>query len=294
MHQIGELQLPETFSRKLEAAFATFGQLCVGIDPHPELLEQEGFDFSVAGLRTFSFSLLEELSDSVGIIKPQVSFFEQFGSSGFKVLEDLCVEASSRGLLVIADAKRGDIGTTMSAYANAWLGKAAPFVVDALTVSPYLGVGSLIPAISAASERGKGVFILCATSNPEAKPQQLALTNGSTIAANIAKEVFELNRATAQSKNRFGSSGLVIGATVNLNEYGLQDLKAGLTEQKTVVLAPGFGAQGARLSDATLIFGENSANVIYSISRSALRNGLTSVKQTLSQDKLELSYALIA
>jgi orotidine-5'-phosphate decarboxylase len=284
--------LPETFSRKLENAFAKSGQLCVGIDPHEQLLDESGFLLTVQGLNSFSMKLLDALSDTVGIVKPQVSFFERFGSAGFRVLESLLSEATSRGFLVIADAKRGDIGSTMTAYAQAWLAKDAPFMVDALTLSPYLGVRSLIPAVELATERGKGLFVLCATSNSEGKSLQSANEGGVSVASSVANQVSILNRASTQSKSTFGTIGLVIGATVNLDELGLANLNQ--PELKPAILAPGFGAQGARLADAKRIFGSNANSVIYTISRSALRDGLESVSAAVTADQLELAQALIA
>ena len=284
--------MPETFSRKLELAFGKYGQLCVGIDPHAELLEENGFDQSTQGLREFSFTLLEELSGRVGIIKPQISFFERFGSAGFSILEELCSEATSRGFLVIADAKRGDIGTTMSAYASAWLDKSAPFMVDALTVSPYLGVGSLAPAVSIAAERGKGLFVLCATSNSEGRTLQGARVGEATVAALVAKDVATLNSIAAQSRSIFGNVGLVIGATVDVKEFGIESVNRNLESGFAPILAPGFGAQGASLADARKLFGANAKNVIYTISRSALRDGLASASEVVSRDAKELAGAL--
>jgi orotidine-5'-phosphate decarboxylase len=237
--------------------------------------------------------LLDQLEGVVGIIKPQVAFFERFGSAGFAVLEEVCSEASKRGFLVIADAKRGDIGSTMSAYAEAWLGKASPFVVDALTVSPYLGTGALSSAIALASERGKGLFVLCATSNTDGRELQQSISDGTTVAASVAAELASLNKISAQGKTRFGTAGLVVGATVNLKEYGLEELNKS-EEYKSLILAPGFGAQGASLAAAKTIFGSNADNVIYTVSRSALRNGLDQVKQSITADKNELALALDA
>lgn len=264
----------------------------MGIDPHAELLEENGFEQSSQGLREFSFALLEELSGQVGIIKPQVSFFERFGSAGFAILEELCAEAISRGFLVIADAKRGDIGTTMAAYASAWLDKAAPFMVDALTVSPYLGVGSLAPTVSRAAERGKGLFVLCATSNSEGKGLQGAKIGEATVAANVAREVALLNKIATQSRSRFGNIGLVIGATVDVNEFGITSVNSNLESGLAPILAPGFGAQGASLADAKKLYGSNATNVIYTISRSALREGLAGVSDVVSRDAKELAEAL--
>jgi len=289
---IGERQLPENFSKKLEAAFSRSGQLCVGIDPHEELLDEAGLAQSAEGLHHFSMEMLDQLTGAVSIVKPQVSFFERFGSAGFKVLEDLCAEASDRGLLVIADAKRGDIGSTMTAYAKAWLGKAAPFLVDALTVSPYLGVGSIASAVALASERGKGLFVLCATSNPEGTSIQLATGGGVSVASRIASEVASMNQVSAQSKAKFGTVGLVIGATVSLEGYGLKDLNSDRDFLAAPILAPGFGYQGARLADAKGIYGSNADKVVYTISRSALRNGLHSVQSVLKEDQQELAQAL--
>ncbi len=284
--------MPDTFSRKLETAFSGFGQLCVGIDPHAELLDEHGFDQSPDGLFSFSMQMLEDLSGVVGIVKPQVSFYERFGSHGFAVLEKVLYEASRAGFLVIADAKRGDIGTTMAAYTSAWLDKDAPFICDALTVNPYLGVGALLPAVTASLERGKGLFVLSATSNPEAISLQSAKQNDLSVARSVADEVALLNRQTAQSKVSFGSVGLVLGATVDLASLGLANLNQRSEHHKTPILAPGFGAQGAKLSEARTIFGSDADSVVYSISRSALRNGLVNLSNTIESDKEELLQAL--
>lgn len=284
--------MPESFSKKLEAAFASKGQLCVGIDPHEELLSDNGFDVSAEGVLSFGLTMLDQLEGSVSMIKPQVSFFERFGSAGFVSLEKLLQEANQRGFLVIADAKRGDIGSTMDAYGRAWLAKAAPFICDALTVNPYLGVGALAPALAFASERGKGLFALSATSNPEGLRLQSSTGEGVTVARQVAEEVSVLNSATASSKGVFGNLGLVIGATADLPSLGLADLNTGRAELRTPILAPGFGYQGAQLSNASSIFKELSGDVIYTVSRSALRNGMHHVSTTVFEDQEVLRVAL--
>ena len=283
--------MPDTFSRSLEAAFSSKGQLCVGIDPHEEILLENGFEVSATGVYEFSMKMLDQLEDVVSIVKPQVSFYERFGSEGFATLEKVLYSAMERGLLVIADAKRGDIGSTMEAYAQAWLGKSAPFACDALTVNPYLGVGALATAASLASERGKGLFVLAATSNPEGASLQLSMQQES-VAAQVANEVAALNSTTATSNSKFGSLGLVIGATVSLSKYGLSSLNEGKTSLRTTILAPGFGFQGARLEDAKSIFGELSGDVLYSISRSVFRDGLHGVKIAAQHDQNTLHKAL--
>jgi len=284
--------LPDSFSKKLESAFLAKGQLCVGIDPHESLLIENRFDNSAQGLLHFSLKMLDQLQDQVSIIKPQVSFFERFGSEGFAALEAVLGEANQRGFLVIADAKRGDIGSTMEAYGQAWLAKSAPFVCDALTVNPYLGVGALSSAVTFASERGKGLFVLAATSNEEGKALQTSMHEGLTVAAQVAREVQTLNKNTATSNTRFGSVGLVVGATVNLKNLCLDTLNAEKSSLRTTILAPGFGFQGADLSKAKDIFGELSGDVIYTVSRSALRNGIEAVGSSAREDQEALKIAL--
>ncbi len=283
--------MPDTFSKRLETAFSSKGQLCVGIDPHEEILVENGFAVSAAGVVDFSMTILDQLEGVVSIVKPQVSFFERFGSVGFAALEKVLESANGRGFLVIADAKRGDIGSTMEAYAQAWLAKSAPFTCDALTVNPYLGVGALDQVASIASERGKGLFVLAATSNPEGANLQSA-GNEETVAAQVAREVAVMNNATASSKSRFGSVGVVIGATVSLQKLGLSSLNQGKADLRTAVLAPGFGFQGAKLEDAKSIFGDLSSDVLYSISRSVLRDGIHGVKTAAQQDQNTLHAAL--
>lgn len=284
--------MPETFSKRLETAFAAKGQLCVGIDPHESLLLENGFDVSAEGLHQFSLRMLDQLQYEVSIIKPQVSFFERFGSQGFRSLELILQEANQRGFLVIADAKRGDIGSTMEAYGQAWLAKSAPFICDALTVNPYLGVGSLSSAVAFASERGKGLFVLAATSNQEGITLQSSRNEEVTVAAQVAREVQTFNINSATSNTLFGSLGLVVGATVDLKQMGLDSLNADRTSLRTTILAPGFGFQGARLESAKNIFGDLSRDVIYTVSRSALRNGIEGLKGTARQDQEILNTAL--
>jgi orotidine-5'-phosphate decarboxylase len=236
--------------------------------------------------------MLDQLQYEVSIIKPQVSFFERFGSQGFRSLELVLQEANQRGFLVIADAKRGDIGSTMDAYGQAWLAKSAPFICDALTVNPYLGVGSLSSAVAFASERGKGLFVLAATSNQEGLALQSSRNEEVTVAAQVANEVQTLNINSATSNTLFGSLGLVVGATVDLKRMGLDSLNVDRTSLRTTILAPGFGFQGARLESAKSIFGNLSRDVIYTVSRSALRNGIEGLKITVRKDQEILTEAL--
>jgi len=285
--------LPASFGSSLNKAFAKHGQLCIGIDPHAALLGDWNLPDSVAGLREFSNAVLDAAVGRVGIIKPQVSFFERHGSGGFAVLEELLQKAQSLKLLVIMDIKRGDIGTTMDAYFDAWLGKTAPFVCDAITVSPYLGFDSLKPFCADALERGKGVFVLTATSNPEGAALQQAQQGDKTVAANIWDELSKLNKLTGIPGEQ-GSFGAVLGATLKLRKFGLEAVTGEQPSIGTPILAPGFGAQGARLEDIENLFGGSSKNVIASVSRSVLQTGAFAIDEAIESAVAALASGLEA
>ena len=284
--------MPASFGSRLAAAFAQHGQLCVGVDPHSALLTDWGLTDDVAGLETFARSVVAAAAGQVGIIKPQVSFFERFGSRGFAVLEKLGEEAREAGLLVIMDAKRGDIGSTMDAYFDAWLGKSAPFYSDALTVSPYLGFDSLKPFMAGAVERGKGLFVLSATSNPEGAALQTALTDEKTIAASIFDGLTNVNAITSGPGELMGSFGAVLGATLNLSRFGLGELLTIPQPITTPILAPGFGAQGATLGQIRGLFGVAADQVIASVSRSVLGAGPGGISAAIESAKAELAQGL--
>lgn len=233
-------------------------------------------------LLTFGKAVIDACQGEIGIIKPQVAFFERHGSKGFAVLEELSEYAASAKLLVIIDAKRGDIGTTMDGYFDAWLGKAAPFFADALTVSPYLGFDSLLPTLSEAHERGKGVFILAATSNKEAKELQSSTFKGNTVAGTIWNKLNAANRAI--DGERMGSFGAVIGATVNPESIGISFDSAATTP----ILAPGFGAQGAMLNQFSQLFESATSRTIATVSRSILSGGALLIDNNISKAKQEL------
>ncbi|TFE38647.1 orotidine-5'-phosphate decarboxylase [Streptomyces sp. ICN441] len=253
---------PEPFGTRLRQAMDARGPLCVGIDPHASLLAAWGLDDDVNGLERFTRTVVEALADRVAVLKPQSAFFERFGSRGIAVLEQAVAEARAAGALVLMDAKRGDIGSTMGAYAEAFLRKDSPLFSDAVTVSPYLGFGSLRPALDQAVLSGCGVFVLALTSNPEgAEVQRATASGGGSLAQLMLNHMADENAGA----DPMGPVGAVVGAT--LGDAGVDlDINGPL-------LAPGIGAQGATPADLPGVFGDAVRNVVPSVSRGVLRHG---------------------
>lgn len=275
--------MTESFGARLRAAMDRFGPLCVGIDPHAALLDQWGLAQDADGLRSFGLAVVDAAAGRAAVVKPQVAFFERFGSRGYAALEDIMAAARDAGLIVLADAKRGDIGSTMAGYAAAWLEAGSPLEADAVTISPYLGPESLRETLTTAVRADKGVFVLAATSNPEAAALQTARTvdvaggDEQTVAARVTRDVTWVNRSAA-FEGALGPVGVVIGATVDRAEVGIGDeILAG-----TPILSPGFGAQGATETDLTARFGPVAANVLASESRSILSMGAAGIAETIS------------
>ena len=257
-----------SFGARLERVFATTGQLCIGIDPHEGLLASWGLPDSAAGVRDFGLRVVEAAAGRAGIVKPQVAFFERHGSAGYSALEDVLAAARAAGLLVLADAKRGDVGSTVEAYGAAWLTPGSPLEADALTVVAYQGLGSIDGVIDRALRFDKGLFVLAATSNPEALETQTARrADGRSIAGAVVAEVAERN--TVAATRALGSIGVVVGATVTLADFGLSPASFG----GMPILAPGFGHQGARIAQLPELFGPAAQNVLVSASRSILSAG---------------------
>ena len=251
-----------SFGSRARAALDAYGPLCVGIDPHASLLEQWGVGDDVDGLERFAAACVDAFAGHVGFVKPQSAFFERFGSAGIRVLEDTIAGLRHTGTLVVLDVKRGDIGTTAAAYADAYLDEDSPLGADAVTVSPFLGFGSLEPFFGAAERNDAGVFVLALTSNPEAPAVQHAIgSNGQTIAGAILGDLRELNGEAVP----MGSFGAVVGATIGANAEDL-DINGPL-------LVPGFGAQGGTLDDVQRLFAGVLDRVIVSTSRAVLAAG---------------------
>ncbi|MBM0226553.1 MULTISPECIES: orotidine-5'-phosphate decarboxylase [Micromonospora] len=253
----------ESFGARLHRAVAERGPLCVGIDPHPGLLARWGLSDDVDGLDRFARTAVEALGDRIAVVKPQSAFFERFGARGVEILESTIRQLRDAGSLVLLDVKRGDIGSTVSAYASAYLDPSSPLCVDALTASPYLGVGSLAPMFELAAAHGGGVFVLALTSNPEGAAVQRAVTaDGRTVAQTVIDEISQLNRGAEP----LGSFGLVVGATIGDTGHDLSGVNGPL-------LAPGLGAQGGTAADLRTVFGASLPSVLPSYSREVLSAG---------------------
>jgi orotidine-5'-phosphate decarboxylase len=262
--------LEGSFGQRFVAAVADRGPFCVGIDPHAALLHEWGLDDDAAGLERFALSVVEAVAPLCAVVKPQSAFYERLGSRGVAVLERVVAESRAAGALVLMDVKRGDIGSTSAAYADAYLDPASPLGSDAMTVSPFLGLGSLDPFVDAARRHDAGLFVLALTSNKEGPEVQHAAVadpaTGEPTGERVADRVLSHLRGLNAGASPLGSFGAVVGATVAAT--GQTDL-----DVNGPLLAPGYGAQGGTAADIRRIFGPVAARVTPSSSREVLRAG---------------------
>lgn len=256
--------MTQHFGRRLAAAMEQHGPLCVGLDPHAHLLRQWGLPDSPEGLRSFSRTVLDAVTGECAAVKPQSAFYERHGSAGTAVLEEVLDTCRTRGVLTVLDVKRGDIGSTMGAYAEAHLLDGAPLAADSITVSPYLGYGSLRPALDLARSTGRGVWVLGLTSNPEGADVQLV--GEPSVAARVVGAVADDNAGLEP----FGDVGLVVGATLPRPPA---ELGIDLAGSGAPVLAPGVGAQGAGADDVARTFAGLGERVLVPVSRGVLAAG---------------------
>lgn len=258
------------FGTRLASELAAKRHLCVGIDPHAPLLADWGLPDDAAGAERMGRDVIAAAAGVAACVKPQIAFFERFGSAGFVALERIFADAREAGVLVVADVKRGDIGTSFAAYADAWLRPGSPLEADAMTVTAYQGFGSLAGAFGYVQDHGKGLFVLAATSNPEARDvQQAVRADGRTIAQAMVQDALAAGNPADDHVN---SVGVVLGATLQLADFGI-DVSAPPARPALPVLAPGFGAQGARIEDAGAIFGGLGWALLANESRSVLSGG---------------------
>lgn len=249
-----------SYAARLAAATADRGRLCVGIDPMPAVLDAWGLPHDVSGLERCARGIVEALGERIAVFKPQSAFFEAFGSRGVAVLESVLADIRAAGALSLLDVKRGDIGSSMAGYAAAFLGDDAPLRADAITVSPYLGVGALTPAIEAAVAGGQGLYVLARTSNPEGAPVQLATSGHSTVAQHVVDTCAEINDASDYAL------GLVVGGTH-------ASLGCDLGAFNGSILVPGIGAQGGTVEGLADVFGPALRLVLPTASREVIGAG---------------------
>ena len=255
-----------TFGDRLTRAIASRGRFCAGIDPIPALFDVWGLTDTVNGLEKFAMTAVEAMAGSVAAVKPQSAFFERHGSRGIAVLERVVEASRELGALVVLDVKRGDIGSTAQGYADAYLDRNSPLFVDAITVSPYLGVGSLDPILDTALANDAGVFVLALTSNPEGAQVQHALTEDGRSVGGLVLDAVATRNAGVDG---LGSIGAVVGATIELPS----DLGSESLDVNGPLLVPGIGAQGGTVDDVRRIFGRAVRNVLPSSSREVLGAG---------------------
>jgi orotidine-5'-phosphate decarboxylase len=257
--------MTEHFADRLEAAVRRARTpVLVGLDPRMENLPSSlRLPSPAASYRQFCLGVIDVLAPLVPAVKPQAAFFEEIGPLGMSVLDEVIQYASGKGLLVILDGKRNDIGTTAAAYARGYLGagEVSRWGADALTVSPYLGDDSLSPFVEVARERGAGIFVLVKTSNPGGRMLQDLVANGKPIYRHVAEHVESLAAKTA-GQCGYGIVGAVVGATY---PQQLAELRAAMPH--AWLLVPGFGAQGGSARDCAAALDERGLGAIVNNSR---------------------------
>jgi orotidine-5'-phosphate decarboxylase len=258
--------MSDSFAARFAAVRSAQGPLVCGLDPSGDLLDGWQLGDTPDGLDRFADIVLDAVAGPVGLIKPQSAFFERHGWRGIRTLQRLVGSARDAGLLVILDIKRGDVGSTNDAYAQAYLGKGAPLAADAITVHPYLGLGAMGAFVSRAEEAGSCVLVVTRSSNPEGRGVQAAMSRpgGGTVEEELLREIGALNERLAPG--RIGPVGAVIGPTH-------MDPQLDLAAANCLFLAPGVGAQGATPADVATVFAACPDRVMPSASRSLLSAG---------------------
>ncbi|HEX3187453.1 MAG TPA: orotidine-5'-phosphate decarboxylase [Pyrinomonadaceae bacterium] len=258
----------KNFAQRFLELAGSRSPFCLGIDPTPQLLKAWELPDNAEGLARMCETIASAAQDRLAIVKPQIAFFERFGSKGIHVLEKLIESFHERGTLVLVDGKRGDIGSTVEAYAQAYLGPASAFRADAITAHAYLGFGALEPLLDRAVEVGAGVFVVVRSSNVEGIALQNAVlrNDGRTVADSLSDMITEFNEQTSGSE--IGPIGAVVGATIE------NDLLSTLERlPRSLILAPGIGHQGATFDDLRKRFQTHAARAIPSSSRAVLDRG---------------------
>lgn len=233
-----------TFADRLISATRRHGPLCVGIDPHAGRIPDLFGGDTPEGIEAWGRAVVETVAGRAGIVKPQAGLFERHGWQGMRALANVCATAKAHDLIVLLDAKRGDIGSTAEGYAAAYLSEDAPFACDALTVNPYMGLDTLEPHVRMAEATGKGVIVLARTSNPGSADYQAKNLEGAPLFARVVESLAPM---IERLKGETGWSGLMLvtGATGPEEARHLRGLAS-----DALFLVPGYGAQGAGAADA--------------------------------------------
>lgn len=244
------------FADRLIESTRKNGVLCVGIDPHPRMIPEFFGGDTAQGISAWGEAVIQIATEKVAVVKPQIALFERHGSDGIKAFERICKVARERGLLVIADAKRGDIGTTAKGYAEAFLSADAPFECDALTINPYMGMDSLQPFFEAALENNKGVAVLVRTSNHGAEDFQSKTLDGIPLFLHVVEA---LKPYSSDFMGKSGWSGLMMVVGSTRTDEGLSVRTA---SPRSLFLVPGFGVQNRSVEDALVTFRNGEGGII--------------------------------
>jgi len=278
----------DTFVSRFAAVRSGPGPLVWGLDPSGALLEDWGLGDTADGLDRFADIVIEAAVGTVGLVKPQSAFFERHGWRGFRTLQRLIAETRDAGLLVILDVKRGDVGTTNDAYAEAFLGAGAPLAADAVTVHPYLGLAAMNAFVTRADAAGSALLVVTRSSNPEGRAVQASRgPSGHSVEETLLREIGALNAHLAPGGT--GPIGAVIGPTHTEPPLDLAAMNG-------LFLAPGVGAQGATAADVASVFAAVPDKVMPSASRTLLMAGpdVGRLRDTAAASAAEFRAALAA
>jgi orotidine-5'-phosphate decarboxylase len=246
--------VPPPFADRFVQSARRLGHpLCVGIDPHLALIPASfragsmlpGKPETAAAVESWCTALLDRVAERVAIVKPQSAFFEALGPPGAALLARVIEAAHARGLLVLLDAKRGDVGSTAQAYAAAYLGEAAPYASDALTLNAYLGLDSLEPFVAAAARSGAGLFVVLRSSNPGARDFQDLRVPERPLYERVAEALAARAEALAGPATGWSGLGVVVGASWPAESRRIREILP-----RSLFLVPGYGAQGGSARDA--------------------------------------------
>lgn len=281
------------FGLRLSNSMAKYGPLCVGIDPHRQLLIDWGYNVDALGAELYAMRMLQAANGRAAAVKFQFSMFERYGSKGIAALERVLYAARQMGTITIVDCLHGGLPTTVSAFADAYFKPGAPLLADAITLLPYYGARSLGGVSNDALNNGRGVFIASLTSNQEGTSLQTAIRQageykGKTVAFGIASTAQKFNNGI----DGMGSVGLIIGATIGqwINDSGVDPSKF-----TGPILSPGYGWQGAEKRDLKTVFKGTKGNVLVTVSRFIAAHGpsIAALTEATESVALDIRQALL-